>query len=64
MEARKQQWGNLSDAAREQFFWDTPGLEYSGVPDVPKGGRDEEGKVSFLMSFFHLHHLPLILLST
>ena len=25
--ARKQQWGNLSDSAREQFYWTTPGIE-------------------------------------
>jgi PPOX class probable FMN-dependent enzyme len=44
--ARKQQWGNLSDPAREQFFWPPPGA-YSDevVVQVPPGGRDEEGKV-------------------
>ena len=43
--ARKQQWGNLSDPAREQFYWCPPG-EFSGAPSsVPTGGRDEEGKV-------------------
>lgn len=42
---RKQQWGNLSDMAREQFFWKEPGLTYSGDSIVPEGGRDEEGKV-------------------
>lgn len=25
---RKQQWGNLSDAAREQFFWESPGVPF------------------------------------
>jgi len=42
---RKQQWGNLSDMAREQFFWKEPGVPYSGESTVPTGGRDEEGKV-------------------
>ena len=32
--ARKQQWGNLSDAAREQFFWPTPGAFYKGATEV------------------------------
>jgi pyridoxamine 5'-phosphate oxidase len=48
--ARKEQWGNLSDKAREQFYWPEPGLPYSneggashvGVPSVV-GGRDEAG---------------------
>ena len=43
--ARKQQWGNLSDSAREQFYWTTPGIEYTEVDDdskIPKGGRDVE----------------------
>lgn len=44
LSARKQQWGNLSDPAREQFYWPPPG-EYSGSPEVPAGGRDGEGKV-------------------
>lgn len=43
--ARKQQWGNLSDPAREQFFWKEPGLSYSGKSSVPQGGRDKDGKV-------------------
>ena len=43
--ARKQQWGNLSDSAREQFYWTTPGIKYTEVDDdskIPKGGRDVE----------------------
>merc|ERR1711972_201870 len=28
--ARKQQWGNLSDQAREQFYWKAPGVAYAG----------------------------------
>jgi len=43
--ARKQQWGNLSDSAREQFFWTVPGGEYESQNDVPAGGRGEDGKV-------------------
>jgi len=43
--ARKQMWGNLSDPAREQFFWLQPGKEYEGNPIVPIGGRDSDGKV-------------------
>ena len=43
--ARKQQWGNLSDPAREQFYWHPPGAEYSGTPTVPPGGRNSEGRV-------------------
>jgi PPOX class probable FMN-dependent enzyme len=42
---RKQQWGNLSDPAREQFYWSRPGVGFDGTPEVPKGGRDAEGKV-------------------
>jgi PPOX class probable FMN-dependent enzyme len=45
--ARKQQWGNLSDQAREQFFMPSPGrpLGEEAVGVVPAGGRDEAGKV-------------------
>ena len=43
--ARKQMWGNLSDPAREQFYWLQPGKEYDGIPVVPNGGRDNDGKV-------------------
>jgi len=57
---RVQQWGNLSDSAREQFFWPDPGVIYPGTPPVvPEGGRDLEGKViqpppkSFLLMLLH-----------
>lgn len=41
LEERKKQWGNLSDTAREQFYWNWPGKEYDGPPkDVPVGGRE------------------------
>lgn len=53
--ARKQTWGNLSDPAREQFFWPQPGAphddgasEASAAGDTaadPAGGRDAEGRV-------------------
>ena len=45
--ARKQQWGNLSDSARESFLdTEVPGIPFTGGPsEVPAGGRDEEGKV-------------------
>jgi len=40
--ARKQQWGNLSDPAREQFFWEGPGpFSGSAEPHV----LDQGGKV-------------------
>jgi PPOX class probable FMN-dependent enzyme len=42
---RKSVWGNLSDPAREQFFWNTPGISYTGSSSVPSGGRDSEGKI-------------------
>jgi hypothetical protein len=46
-EQRRQQWGNLSDMAREQFYWENPGEPFVEVPSaaVPAGGRDEDGKV-------------------
>ena len=45
--ARKQLWGNMSDAARESFLKDpVPGQAYAPTQHaVPIGGRDEEGKV-------------------
>ena len=43
--ARKQQWGNLSDMAREQFYWNDPGMPYENEATVPTGGRDENGTV-------------------
>ena len=45
MAVRKQMWENMSDPAREQFYWMQPGHDYEGIPQVPIGGRDEEGKV-------------------
>lgn len=43
--ARKEQWGNLSDPAREQFFWKEPGVPFVSQSNVPEGGRDTDGKV-------------------
>merc|ERR1719162_1192321 len=45
--ARKAQWGNLSDSAREQFYWKEPSIPYQTDAEggVPPGGRSEEGKV-------------------
>ncbi len=45
LNARKEQWGNMSDPAREQFFWKEPGLPFDSQADVPEGGRDGDGKV-------------------
>lgn len=44
---RKSQWGNLSDSAREQFYWQDPGVPFQGDDggSVPEGGRGEDGKV-------------------
>ena len=42
---RKEQWGNLSDMAREQFYWRDPSIEYEPQVKVPEGGRGEDGKV-------------------
>ena len=46
---RKQQWGNLSDMAREQFYWSNPGIDFISEMEqakgVPAGGRDNEGKI-------------------
>jgi PPOX class probable FMN-dependent enzyme len=51
---RKQQWGNLRDSAREQFYWSSPGLPLDEAEadvnaktasHIPAGGRGEDGKV-------------------
>lgn len=36
--AREEQWSKLSGAAREQFWWNDPGLPFTGTPIVPKEG--------------------------
>lgn len=43
--ARQTQWQELRDTAREQFWWDQPGVAYSGEPAPPKGGRGSDGEV-------------------
>lgn len=49
--ARRAQWGNLSDQAREQFFGPPPGMPIGsasasdGAGAVPAGGRGDDGKV-------------------
>ena len=45
LRCRKEQWGNLSDSAREQFFWREPGASFERELIVPEGGRNEERKV-------------------
>ena len=46
---RKQQWGNLRDMAREQFYWEDPGISYTSTwakgEGIPLGGIDSDGKV-------------------
>ena len=46
-DARLDQWRNLSDMAREQFYWMHPGEEFAPLESgtVPPGGRDAEGKL-------------------
>jgi hypothetical protein len=44
-DTRQAQWTTLSDAAREQFYWKSPGVKYEGAPEVPAGGRDSEGVI-------------------
>lgn len=63
--ARKEQWGNLSDTAREQFFWNDPGINYSGEATVPAGGRDAEGTLlpppdSFVLMFLLPHQVDYL----
>ena len=42
--ARLEQWGNLSDAAREQFFWKVPGIDFSGDSLARAGRRTRPGR--------------------
>mmetsp|Transcript_5749 Transcript_5749/g.7347 ORF Transcript_5749/g.7347 Transcript_5749/m.7347 type:complete len:300 (+) Transcript_5749:79-978(+) len=61
LQSRKEQWGNLSDSAREQFFWKNPGLDYESDSEVPAGGRDEDGKIipvpdAFLLMLLYPSH--------
>jgi pyridoxamine 5'-phosphate oxidase len=70
-QARKEQWGNLSDSAREQFYWTTPGIlheEHKSI-EIPKGGRDAfSGRVlpppkEFLLMLLHPFHVDYLRLS-
>ena len=65
---RKEQWGSLSDMAREQFYWKDPGIEYSQQAKVPKGGRDGDGKLlpppeNFLLMLLHPTHVDYLRLT-
>jgi PPOX class probable FMN-dependent enzyme len=70
-QARKEQWGNLSDSAREQFYWTTPGILYQEQTsiEIPKGGRDDfTGSVlpppkEFLLMLLHPSHVDYLRLS-
>lgn len=72
-QARKQQWGNLSDPAREAFFDpEIPGKSCSSAvsakPDIPAGGRDEHGKVlpppnTFLLMLLRPKHIDYLRLT-
>jgi pyridoxamine 5'-phosphate oxidase len=51
-QARREQWGNLSDAARESFYDPQPpghayekGADATAAPPIPPGGRTPDGKV-------------------
>jgi pyridoxamine 5'-phosphate oxidase len=62
---RKEQWGNLSDPVREQFYWQSPGIDFSGDSIVPAGGRDEEGVLlspqdNFLLMFLLPHEVDYL----
>jgi pyridoxamine 5'-phosphate oxidase len=75
--ARKELWGNLSDPARESFLntHDVPGQPWTGDSTdnnsdttIPKGGRDEEGKVvpppdNFLLMLLNPHYCDYLCLS-
>lgn len=70
-QARKEEWGDLSDSAREQFYWTTPGIlhqEHKAI-EIPKGGRDAlSGRVlpppkEFLLMLLHPFHVDYLRLS-
>lgn len=69
-QARKEQWGNLSDSAREQFYWTTPGIQYQEQPnEIPVGGRNAtNGRVlpppkEFLLMLLHPFRVDYLRLS-
>lgn len=68
--ARKQLWGNMSDAARESLLEDAvPGQAFHPVKHpVPPGGRDDEGKVvpppdNFLLMLLKPSHVDYLRLT-
>jgi pyridoxamine 5'-phosphate oxidase len=67
--ARKEQWGCLSDPAREQFFWNVPGIPLEESPtSVPHGGRQADGKVvpvppEFLLMLLRPHKIDYLRLT-
>jgi hypothetical protein len=64
---RLSMWKQLSDPAREQFYWHSPGRTFDEVAKVPTGGRDAEGTIlpppeTFLLMLLvprHVHFLRL-----
>jgi pyridoxamine 5'-phosphate oxidase len=64
--ARKEQWGNLTDAARESFFkMPVPGQAYEAENAVPEGGRDTEGTLlpppdNFLLMLVRPSHVDYL----
>lgn len=55
--ARQTQWNKLSDTAREQYWWDTPGVAFTGErwdAAVPKGGRNPDGEIQPVPDYFSL----------
>ena len=44
-EARVQQWGVLSDAARESYWWRPGGTPFEPQNESPTGGRDSAGSL-------------------
>ena len=69
--ARKQQWGNLSDNAREQFYWEgQPGAPHATAtgPPPPTGGRGSDGAVlpvpdTFLLVLLWPHQVKYLRLT-
>jgi hypothetical protein len=69
--ARKQLWGNLSDAARESFFSEEiPGetFQQKDITAIPAGGRDSTGKVlpppsNFLLMLLKPVHVDYLCLT-
>jgi len=64
---RLSMWKQLSDPAREQFYWHSPGRTFDELARVPPGGRDAQGTIlpppeTFLLMLLvptHVHFLRL-----